>query len=255
MLVENFRGGYRFLKGISAYSSGVIAGPGHKIEHVTLDSPVPVRPGFDLIARNLAAANRPMQALCAIELRSPRPFPFDGFAEFNAVYAAILAEADLLADGLNPIARTNVAPEVDPPPEPVLYGFSYTIPSDGQDLRPTFVVAGAGELSEDRYDAEHIVRAGEISDEAMREKAECVLDHMQRRLSGLGATWEQVNIVNIYTVRNIYPFLRDGILAKIGAAARHGVRWHLARPPIEGLEFEMDVRGVGRAFFQTPLPG
>jgi hypothetical protein len=245
LLVSNPRGSYRFLKGIAAYSSGVIANPGYEIVHVTLAAPVVVRAGFDLVARHLGSAGRPGQALCAIELRSPRPFPFDGFAEFNASYSAILVEADLLTDGLNPIARTNVAPEVDPPSEPVLYGFSYTMPARGSDLPPTFVVAGAGELSEDRYDAQHIVRAGETSDEAMREKAKCVLDHVQRRLTGLGADWAQVNVVNVYTVRNIFSFLREGILARAGTAARHGVRWHFARPPIEGLEFEMDVRGVG----------
>ena len=27
-------------------------------------------------------------------------------------------------------------------------------------------------------------------------------------------------------------------------AARSGVLWHFARPPVEGLAFEMDVRGV-----------
>jgi hypothetical protein len=245
MLIENPRGNYRFLKGISAYSSGVIADPGYEILHVMLATPVAVRAGFESIARHLGSAARPMQALCAIELRSPRPFPFDGFAEFNASYSAMLAGADLLTDGLNPIARTNVAPDVDPPSEPVLYGFSYTVPAPGLDLPPTFVVAGAGELSEDRYDAQHIIRAGETSDEAMREKAKCVLEHVQRRMSGLGADWAQVNAVNVYTIRNIFPFLREEILARVGAAARHGVRWHYARPPIEGLEFEMDVRGVG----------
>lgn len=244
-MISNSRGNYRFLKGIGAYSSGVIANPGNEIAHVTIAASVPVVAGFDLIARHLDKAGQPMQALCAIELRSPRPFPFDGFAEFNTSYSAVLSSKDLLADGLNPIARTNVAPEIDPPSEPVLYGFSYTVPSQGSNQPPTFVVAGAGELSEDRYDAEHIVRAGETSDEAMREKADCVLEHIHRRMSGLGVGWAQVNIVNVYTIRNIFPFLRDGILARAGTAARHGIRWHYARPPIEGLEFEMDVRAVG----------
>ena len=128
-----------------------------------------------------------MQALCAIELRSPRPFTFEGFAGFNESYRSILADADLLADGLNPIARTNVAPEIDPPSEPMLYGFSYSVPARDPNLPPTFVVAGAGELIEDQYDVQHIVRVGETSDEAMREKAKCVMEHMRRRLSGLGA--------------------------------------------------------------------
>jgi hypothetical protein len=29
-------------------------------------------------------------------------------------------------------------------------------------------------------------------------------------------------------------------------AARAGLTWHYARPPVEGLEYEMDCRSVGR---------
>jgi hypothetical protein len=32
----------------------------------------------------------------------------------------------------------------------------------------------------------------------------------------------------------------------MGPAAVHGVHWYLSRPPIEGLEYEMDMRGVRR---------
>jgi len=248
MLVENSRGNYRFLKGIGAYSSGVVADPGYEIVHVTLARPQAVRAGFELVTRHLGESNRPVQALCAIELRSPRPFTFDGFAAFNESYRRILSEADILLDGLNPIARTNVAPEILPPAEPVLYAFSYTVPARNSDAPPTFVVAGAGELTGDQYDRQHIVRFDETSDEAMREKAQCVMEQMLERLPRLGAGWAQVNVVNIYTVRNIFPSVRDAILARLGDAARHGVRWHYARPPIEGLEFEMDVRAVGIEF-------
>ena len=60
---------------------------------------------------------RPRAALCAIELRSPTPFSFEGFDAFNAVYRALLTEWKLLVDGGNPIARTNVAPLVGAPSE------------------------------------------------------------------------------------------------------------------------------------------
>jgi hypothetical protein len=32
-------------------------------------------------------------------------------------------------------------------------------------------------------------------------------------------------------------------------AAHAGLTWHLARPPVEGLEFEMDCRGVAAEHF------
>jgi hypothetical protein len=34
------------------------------------------------------------------------------------------------------------------------------------------------------------------------------------------------------------------ILEPLGPAAIHGAHWYASRPPIEGLEFEMDLRGV-----------
>ena len=40
--------------------------------------------------------------------------------------------------------------------------------------------------------------------------------------------------------------MRDIILGVAGAAAVHGVRWYPSHPPIVGLEYEMDMRGVAR---------
>lgn len=242
MLVENPRGNYRFLKGISPYSS--VAAPGYEIVHVTLSAPLPFQSGFQLMARRLAGAGRPMQAVCAMELRSPCPFSFEGFAKFNHGYHAVLADAEILVDGLNPVARTNVAPEIHPPGEPSLYAFSYTVPHTESEARPTFVVAGAGELMDAQLNPQAVVRPNEVSVGAMREKAAHVIQCMTARLQGLGVSWDHVNVVNIYTVHDIFPFLQDKILAVPGAAVRHGVRWHYARPPVVGLEYEMDVRGV-----------
>lgn len=251
LLVAYPRGNYSFLKGIGAYSSGAIADPGFEIVHAVLARPVGIRGGFSLIARHLSNLGRPVQAICGIELRSPRPFTFAGFAEFNDSYRAVLAEVNLLSDGMNPIARTNVAPEVDPTGDPVLYGFTYTAPSRTANSPASFVVAGAGELLDDQYDDSHIVRRGETSDEAMRDKATCVLDHISRRVTGLGASLDDVRVVNVYTIRNIFPFLQHEIIGRVGAAARHGIRWHFARPPIDGLEFEMDVRSGGMEIVLT----
>ena len=234
-------GQYRFLPGIAPYSSGVIAMPGHEVVHVMLRSPVPWREGFALIARHLTAERRPRAALCAIALRSPTPFTFAGFAEFNAGYRAQLDSWGLLVDGANPIARTNVAPLVGAPAEPSLYAFAYTRP--GATARPTFVVAGSGEVLE--LAAEKIVRRGETSSDAIREKAAFVMSVMQNRLRALGADWPDVTVIDIYTPHPIEPFVRD-LLGLAGSAAVHGVRWYPSHPPIVGLEYEMDMRGVAR---------
>ena len=235
-------GHYRFLPGIAPYSSGVVAMPGHQVVHATLRAPVPWRDGFALIDRHLRGEDRPRAALCAIALRSPKPFTFDGFAEFNAGYRAVLDSWDLLVEGANPIARTNVAPLVGAPAEPSLYGFAYTLP--GATPRPTFVVAGSGEVVE--LAAERIVRRGETSPDAIREKAAFVMNVMQTRLRGLAADWPDVTTIDVYTPHPIEPFVRDVLLGTAGAAAIHGVRWYPSHPPIVGLEYEMDMRGVAR---------
>jgi len=102
---------------------------------------------FNLIDEYLTSLGRPRHALCAIELRSPEPFSFDGFDEFNKGYLNILAEWGLLFDGYNPIARTNIAPAIGAPKEPSLYALSYTIPAENNNFN-TFVISGGGELRE-----------------------------------------------------------------------------------------------------------
>jgi hypothetical protein len=111
-------GDYSFLPGIAPYSAGVVSTLGFEIVHATLHRPLPYRRGFDRIERHLGSEGRSRSALCGIELRSPRPFTFDGFAGFNASYARILEDWGLFVGGVNPVARTNIAPEVDPPPKP-----------------------------------------------------------------------------------------------------------------------------------------
>lgn len=236
-------GGFAFLPGIDPYSSGVVAAAGHEIVHATLQAPPPWREGFALLDRHLREAGRPRAALCAIALRSPRPFTFEGFAAFNAAYRALLGEWGLLVDGLNPVARTNVAPVVGPPAEPVLYAFAYTVPAVSGGT-PTFVVAGSGDL--DGATAEGIVRRGETSPDALAAKAAFVMRTQAARLGGLGATWADVTAVGIYTAHSVHPFLAGTVLRPMGPAAGHGVHWYLSRPPIEGLEYEMDMRGVRR---------
>lgn len=241
MLLSNSRGGYSFLRGGSAYSAGVTAAPGFVIEHVRLAHSIPLMAGFALVEEHIRAAGRPVAALCAIALRSPEPFSFAGFKEFNAVYAGVLKSWDIMVDGINPVARTNVAPAVDPPPEPSLYSFAYTTPAEG--APPSFVVAGAGELPEGSASPDDVVRRGETSPDAMAEKTRCVLGLMEGRLRGLGANWNQVATTNIYTVHDVNALLAAEVLPHIGPAAQHGVTWHYTRPPIVSIEYEMDLLG------------
>ena len=243
MLVSNKRGNYSFVRGIAPYSAGVVAEPGFEIVHVRLSRYAPLAAGFATIESHLKKVGRPLHALCAMELRSPKPFSFPGFDQFNAGYVAVLRKWDILLDGgvLNPVARTNVAPEVHPPPEPSLYGFSYTVPSSA--ARRTFIVAGAGELPEGSLDPKDVVRHGESSAEAIQEKARFVMGLMEGRLRELRAGWSEVTTSEVYTIHNILPFVESELLKRMEDGGAHGLTWHYSRPPIVTIEFEMDLRG------------
>jgi hypothetical protein len=244
MLLSNSRGGFSFLRGGSAYSAGVVAAPGFTIEHVRLARTIPLMAGFGLVEAHLRAAGRPLAALCAIALRSPEPFTFAGFKEFNAGYTGTLKSWDVLVDGINPVARTNVAPAVGPPSEPSLYSFAYTVP--GASASTSVVVSGAGEMPEGSSGPDDVVRRGETSPDAMAAKTRCVLGLVEGRLRGLGANWNQVTATNIYTVHDVNALLAAEVLPYIGAAGQHGVAWHYARPPIVSIEYEMDLFGGTR---------
>ncbi len=236
--------GYRFLPGIPAFSSGTVAMPGHEIVHVTLAKPLPWRDGFARIERHLSADKRPKNALCGIELRSPAQFTFEGFAQFNEGYRSVLRDWDILLGEDNPIPRTNVAPIAGGPSEPCLYAFAYTAP--GTTPAPTFIVAGAGEMRDRARGSEGIVRQGDTSPDGMREKAKFVMGIMADRLGALGGDWSRVTAIDVYTAHPIHSFLVDELLHPAGPAAIHGVHWYPSRPPIQGLEFELDMRGVAR---------
>jgi hypothetical protein len=244
MLRDHPTGDYRYMPGIRAFSCGTVARPGHENVRVTLAALLPWRDGFARIERHLREVKRPRSALCGIELRSPAPFTFDGFGTFNEGYRKLLAEWGILVGDDNPIPRTNVAPVAAAPSEPSLYAFSYTQP--GATPEPTFIVAGAGELRDRAKGPEGIVRHGDTSPDGMREKARFVMAIMQDRLRTLGGAWSRVTAIDIYTAEPIHALVVDEVLKPAGAAAIHGVRWYPSRPPIQGLDYEMDMRGVAR---------
>ncbi len=88
------------------------------------------------------------------------------------------------------------------------------------------------------------MRRGESGAEAMREKARFVLGEMERRLGLIGFGWADTTATQVYTVRDIFPFLGEEIVRR--GAARGGLTWHFARPPVRELEYEMDCRAVAR---------
>ncbi len=135
-------GNYRYVpSGVMQYSGGAAAMPGYAIRRVVFSRPVPLTEGFERIAQWLQAESRPLTALCGCELRSPGQFSEAGFTRFNTEYVGTLQAWGIASDTVNPVPRSNVCPQVDPPAVPSFYAFSYTVPS--QDDERSFVVAGS----------------------------------------------------------------------------------------------------------------
>jgi hypothetical protein len=243
MTTDFSAGGYRFVPSVFQYSAGAAALPGYEIQRVRFRAPVPLAQGFQRIEKFITEAGRPLTSFCACELRSPGQVTEQGFRAFNEKYVVTLQRWGLFDGKVNPVARSNVCPESDPPPEPSFHAFSFTVAAAGG--APSFVIAGGAEAREGGASyRERTVRYGETSADALREKACFVLGEMERRLAAFGVGWADTTATQVYTVHDLYPFLADEIVRR--GAARAGLTWHYARPPVRDLEYEMDCRAVGR---------
>ena len=223
--------GYRYIEALPQHSAGVAAEQGFEIERARFARPLPLADGFAAVESYLKGLGRPSTAFAACELRSPARFDEQEFLAFNRFYAGVCTgEA-------NAVARTNVCPEYDRPTTPCLYAFSYTVPS--KNARGTFVISGAVEAQDGKaiYSRE-IVRFGENSTDAMRDKLRFVTARIEKRLHALGFDWRDALAAQVYTVQNIG--------ALVGEVPVHGFAWHFCRPPVANLEFEMDVRAAAR---------
>jgi hypothetical protein len=236
-------GNYRFIPAVFQYSSGAAADSGFEIERVRFDRLLPLAEGFAQVAKYIAASERPLTSFCACELRSPAAFTEDGFRTFNQHYVKTLAEWGLFDGSVNPVARSNVCPEIDPPAEPSFYAFSFTRPSPN--TTPTFVIAGGAEArgGSGSY-PERIVRYRDLSPDGLKEKVRSTVGAMEERLSAFGFGWNDTTEAQAYSIRDFHPVIVDELVRR--GAMRSGLTWHYARPPVIDLEYEMDCRRVMR---------
>ena len=236
-------GNYRFIPAVFQYSSGAAASPGYEVERVRFDKMPPLAEGFALIAKYIQAAGRPLTSFCACELRSPAAFTEEGFRNFNLHYVKTLAEWGLYDGKTNPVARSNVCPEIDPPAEPSFYAFSFTRPRTN--ATPSFVIAGSGESQEGSGTyAERTVRYRDVSPGGMKEKVRYVVGVMESRMAEFGFGWKDATAAQAYTVHDFHHVMADELVRR--GAVRCGLTWHFARPPVIDLEYEMDCRRVAR---------
>lgn len=235
-------GNYRFVpSGVLQYSGGVAAEESYTIRRVVFSSPVPLAEGFKHIEAVLKEENRPLTALCACELRSPAPLSETGFSSFNQFYVETLTAWGIFDGTNNPVARSNVCPEVNPPAEPSFYAFSYTVPSTVEEN--AFVIAGSSEVPEGHANyKDHLICYQDISATGLLTKARWVLGEMERRMAILGYAWKHCTASQLYIVHNPHPFLAEEFARR--GAMRFGLNWHFVRPPVIDMEFEMDCRRI-----------
>ncbi|QEI05842.1 hypothetical protein FXN63_08250 [Pigmentiphaga aceris] len=238
-------GGYAYAPGGFAYSQGVVALPGFSMLHCRFAAPVPFAKALARISRLLTDSGRPMAALCSLELRLPRPLGFDEFGAINLDYVDALVAAGVPIVGASPIARSNVAPLVNAPSELSVHGFTFTVPS--VDEQPCFVVSGSSEWPQDGRFPEDIHRYGETSDAALHDKAMWTIAAVEVRMAMLGVDWSHATMTQSYSAHNVFPAM--AALIERQQTGAQGVVWHLSRPPVQGWEYEMDVKGVAGVRF------
>ena len=89
---------------------------------------------------------------------------------------------------------------------------------------------------------DRIVRRGEQSVDAMREKARYVLGEMERRMQALGFGWADTTATQVYTVYDLFPFLANEIV-RPAPARPEGARRRMRLIPRRGGHACGDDRG------------
>jgi hypothetical protein len=90
-----------------------------------------------------------------------------------------------------------------------------------------------------------IIAPGDVSPAGMQTKLAHVMSVVTGRLAELGFDWRNATHVELYAAEEI-PGAMATLAAKATGAMLRGVRWHYGRPPVVGLEVELEARAVAR---------
>lgn len=228
MLAHNQPGGYRFLAAEGRpFSGGAVADEGFDLAHVTFERPIPLEAGLAAAVRHVTDSGRPVSAIAGFELRIPAPLTDADFDSFNRGYVSKLKGLGLEVDGLMPAARTNVAPTEGAVSEPSVYAVSYTIPA--RRAGRAFVLSGVPEA--------------EPGDTATM--VDSMIGALTARLTELTGSWTEVTAIQLYGVDDFKDLVAETVLSRSGRKALPTIQWFPSRPPIEGLNLEVDIRSAG----------
>jgi hypothetical protein len=241
-LLEFEPGGYRVLPAGQVFCGGVTPLEGFEVVHALFTPWVPLAQAWDTIERFLKSIDRPVQALCGMELRIPAQLSMEGFRAFNQPYIAQLRKWGLVLPlgNYSAVCRTNVAPAAEPPREPSVHAFSFTAPAQGQSA--TFCVSGTADIDP----RGKIVADGDVSLAGMKQRLEYCVEVIGERLAQLELGWRDATHIDLCCARDIGNLMETVVVPGVKGAAAHGIRVHHARPPIVGAEVELECRGVRR---------
>ena len=245
--VQSFApGGYRFITHAFQYSGGVAAEPGFRIERARFASPPKLADGFDAIEAHLSRLGRPPTAFCACELRSPAQFTEAGFVAFNRHYVAAAGDVGHLPRRGQPGGALECLPRDRPAGRAGVLRLQLHGAERATATRPRALSAPAAARRARAAPATPSASSGSATSRPTacarrRASSSARWSGAWRRSASAGPTSPRRRSIRSSTSTRFSP-------TRSSAAARRaaGLTWHYARPPVQGLDYEMDVRGLAR---------
>jgi hypothetical protein len=222
------------------FSAGVRANKGFALHRARFARPVPMLDGFARIKQHLTTLGRPVTALAACELRSPRPMTPQEFQGFNRDYLKTLHEWGCREGEINAPARSNIAPITEVPPDSAFFAFTYTVPE--ANASGDYLISGLPEIKAGATGSDRTFGGRDVSLKGFAAKARYVMDGLRSRVDALGCDWNGITASQVYTVHDLRPVLED-LFAEL-RISQLGVAWYPGWPPVNDMEFEVDVRRV-----------
>jgi hypothetical protein len=222
------------------FSAGVRANNGFALHRARFARPVPMMDGFARIKQHLAKLGRPVTALAACELRSPKPMTVPEFQEFNREYLKTLHEWGCRDGEINAPARSNIAPITEAPAGSSFFAFTYTVAETN--ASGDFLISGLPEIKAGATGSDRTFGGRDVSLKGLAAKARYVMDGLRARVEALGCDWNAITASQVYTVHDFRPVL-ENLFAELNIS-QIGVAWYPGWPPVNDMEFEVDVRRV-----------
>jgi hypothetical protein len=222
------------------FSAGVRANNGFALHRARFARPVPMMDGFARIKQHLAKLGRPVTALAACELRSPKPMTVPEFQEFNREYLKTLHEWGCRDGEINAPARSNIAPITEAPAGSSFFAFTYTVAETN--ASGDFLISGLPEIKAGATGSDRTFGGRDVSLKGLAAKARYVMDGLRARVEALGCDWNAITASQVYTVHDVRPVL-ENLFAELNIS-QIGVAWYPGWPPVNDMEFEVDVRRV-----------